>query len=400
MSVKSKEREIVALAKRLSGAMFAMHRRLPFFAMLLESCSIHLNRDGRVPTACVDARNRITFGQVFSEALTDLQLMFVLAHEVSHVAFGHFRRCGTREHVLWNVACDYAINQLLDECFRIPEALPAGVLRSEDYDGLSAEQIYERIVRAIRQPETAEAPPGSGGDMDYEAGAADEEVREARLPMPSSERGAADAEEWNRRIAAAASMAKKQGGFPASLERFVEEHLRSKVDWAAQLRQFLRFGVSRDGREQYTFVPCNRRHVHAGLYLPSLVGFEAPKIAFAIDTSGSMGEAEIGQAHAEIDAIRRQFGCPVYVVDCDAAVHSGRWVSPYQSLPLPIGGGGTDFRPVFAHLDEARVAVDVVVYLTDGMGTFGDDPGTPTIWVMTTDVRPPWGDFVQVGVDR
>lgn len=400
MAKKRPAAELVRLSKRLNGAMFAMHRRLPFFAMLLESCSIHLDPTGRVPTACVDDRRRITFGQSFTESITDLQLMFVLAHEVCHVAFGHFARRGVRDPLLWNIAADYAINQLLHECFGLAEALPEGILRDEAFKGLSAEQIHERIVR---DAETDESHVGStGSDMDYEGGSGDgsETVRECRMPMPSSRDGRGDQEEWNRRVAAAASLAKKQGNLPAALERFVEEHLRSKVDWVAQLRQFLRFGVSRDGREQYTFVPCNRRHVHAGLYLPSLVGFEAPRIAFAIDTSGSMGDAEIGQAHAEIDAIRRQFGCNVYVLDCDAAVHSGRWVSPYQALPMPTGGGGTDFRPVFAHLEEERIAADVVVYLTDGYGGFGDDPGLPTIWVMTTDRRPPWGEFVQVGVER
>jgi predicted metal-dependent peptidase len=89
----------------------------------------------------------------------------------------------------------------------------------------------------------------------------------------------------------------------------------------------------------------------------------------------------------------------VYLIDCDSAVHSGRWVGPFEALPLPRGGGGTDFRPVFRHLIDERIAADLLVYLTDGMGEFGDDPGIPTIWVMTTDARPPWGEFVQMGVD-
>ena len=64
-----------------------------------------------------------------------------------------------------------------------------------------------------------------------------------------------------------------------------------------------------------------------------------------------------------------------------------------------VGGGGTDFRPVFEHIEKNRVPVDVVVYLTDGYGNFGGDPGIETIWVMTTHEVPPWGNHIQIGVD-
>lgn len=374
---------------RMTGVIFAMHLRLPFFAMLSESCSIHLDLSGRVRTACVDPQHRITFGAEFAARLTDLQLMFVLAHEVCHVAFQHHARVGTRDRYLFNVAADFAINLLLKDCFATDKALPEGILLDEAYRGLSAEQIYEHVLRDA-------VTANIDSDLDFDAasdGSADGCVRGVRVAIEGGEDG------WRKRIAASAASAKMRGKLPASLERAVEEHLRPKVDWVTQLRQHLRYGISRDGREQYTFVPCNRRHIQAGLYLPSLVGLGAPRIAFAIDTSGSIGPAEFGAAHAEVDSIRRQFECPVYLMDCDSAVHSGQWVGPYEALPMPMGGGGTDFRPVFDHLADERIPVDVIVYLTDGYGEFGPDPGIPTIWVMTTDQRPPWGEFVQIGID-
>lgn len=375
--------------KRVSGLVLALHRHFPFFGMLIESCSIHCDLDGRVPTACVDRHGRMTVSPSFAARLTDLQLMFVLAHEVCHVAFEHFNRTGTRDRAMFNVACDHAINLILADSFANPAAIPEGTLLEEDHRDLSAEEIYERMRR-----EADDSPGSLAGDLDFEGEKAGPPMRSSRLPGV-----APDGDEWRRTIAAAASHAKFRGKFPASLERFVEKHLHPKVDWATQLRQHLRFGLARTGREQYTFLPCNRRHLAAGLYLPSLIGAGSPRLAFAIDTSGSMGAEEIGQALGEIDAIRRQFECPVFVIDCDAEVHTGRWVGVHEPLAAPRGGGGTDFRPVFKHLEDARVAVDVVVYLTDGYGEFGPESRFPTIWVMTTDVRPPWGEFVQVSVD-
>ena len=384
-----------ALVERLGGITFAMYRSFPFFALLAESFTIRSSRD--IQTACVDNRGRITFNPDWIAGISDIQFIFVLAHEVMHPAFNYFGRMGNRNPELWNVAHDYAINLMLRDAFDRKDAMPPEGLIDDKYAGMSAEQIYEQIVRSAKKIKVTalsnDAKESSGdGDGDGD-GQQVEVIRANRAKTPQQE------EEWQSAVAAAATRAKQMGRLPESIEREVGDFLKSKVDWAEQLRQHLRYGVSRIHRDQYTFSPCNRRLVHQGIYFPSLVGYDAPKIAFAIDTSGSMGQAEVSQAHAEIDAIRKQFGCPVYIMSCDADVHSGEWVDPHSELPMPKGGGGTDFRPVFDHLKDERIPVDVVVYLTDGYGEFGDDPGIDTIWVMTTHETPPWGSHVQVGVD-
>jgi predicted metal-dependent peptidase len=397
-----------AFAERLHEITFAMYRAFPFFAILAESFSIRTSRE--IPTACVDNKGRITFNPDFVTGLNDRQFIFVFAHEVFHPAFRAFERQGTRDPLLWNMAHDYAINLLIRDHFARPDAVPSGMLIDDKYADMSAEQIYEHIVRnAIRAPKSGmtgdmvqgggdgSGESGDGESGDGESGGSDfsdvKNVRDARAKTPKGD-GA-----WESAVAAAAYRAKQMGNLPSRIEREVDKFIKSKVDWVEQLRQLLRHNVSRVNRDQYTFLPCNRRLIHQGIYFPSLVGFDAPKIAFAIDTSGSMGQAEVSQAHAEIDSIRKQFGCPVYIMSCDADVHSGEWVDPYSPLPMPIGGGGTDFRPVFEHIEKNRVPVDVVVYLTDGYGNFGGDPGIETIWVMTTHEVPPWGNHIQIGVD-
>lgn len=384
----------IALRERLGGITFAMYRSFPFFALLAESFTIRSSRE--IPTACVDNRGRITFNPDFVAGLTDIQFIFVLAHEVMHPAFNYFGRMGSRQPDLWNVAHDYAINLMLRDSFDRKDAMPPEVLIDDGYAGMTAEQIYEKIVRSAKKikmtamSNDAKESSGEGEGDDAPKGGV---IRLNRAKTPQQQ------EEWQSAVASAATRAKQMGRLPESIEREVGDLLKSKVDWAEQLRQHLRHGVSRIHRDQYTFMPPNRRLVHQGIYFPSLVGFDAPKIAFAIDTSGSMGKEEMVQAHSEIDAIRKQFGCPVYVMSCDADVHSGEWVDPYSDLPMPQGGGGTDFRPVFNHIKNERIPVDIIVYLTDGYGEFGGDPGIETIWVMTTHEVPPWGNHVQIGVE-
>ncbi len=370
-----------------------MYRQFPFFAILSEPCDVLLDASGRVSTACVNEHGRIWISAEFADSLTDLQLAFVLAHEVSHVAFGHFARRGSRDPLAWNIANDFVINLLLSECFADSRAVPPGALLDPKYAGMTSEQVYELLMRKARRLRVTWGGPdmvvdGLCGDMPHDA-----IVALAARGVILSANG------WATELARAAARARMAGNLSDGIQRAVNQCIKPKVDWVTQLRQYLSQEVCREGRNVYTFVPCSRRHIAQGTYLPSLVGQGSPRVGFAIDTSGSMDEDDIAAAHAEIDSIRRQYACPMYVMSADMKVWDGEWVDPYGPLPMPRGGGGTDFRPVFEHVVAERVPVDVIVYMTDGEGDFGQDPRIPTIWVMTTHVRPPWGHFVQARVD-
>lgn len=93
----------------------------------------------------------------------------------------------------------------------------------------------------------------------------------------------------------------------------------------------------------------------------------------------------------------------LYYISCDAAIgNEPQRVDTLEELiKQTVGGGGTDFRPVFTHVDEKAYTEDVLpvlVYATDGYGTFPDyEPGYPVIWLMiNTDVEPPFGKVVHV----
>lgn len=75
---------------------------------------------------------------------------FVLAHELLHAGLMHHRRCQGRNPYLWNIACDYVINGWLHE-MQIGMMPSKGLLYDEDLKGLSAESIYDRIVKDLRR---------------------------------------------------------------------------------------------------------------------------------------------------------------------------------------------------------------------------------------------------------
>lgn len=393
--------ELIAdFKERIRGIVFRMYRSYPFWGILVEHCKFYIVPDENTicGTAEVDQKGNVFFSAKFFNSLTDDQLLFVVAHEVAHVAFEHKSRQGTRRDEPWNWACDYAENLVLKSSLgnsgSRDEQFWSRWLVSDKYEGMSAEQIYEEIIKNTIEIQIPSGfiPDLIKGEKNYSGAIL---IRDTRMQNDMNKENA-----WKNAVGAAYARSKMQGWMPEGLERMVQESLGSLVDWREALSQYLRHGVSKIRKEDYTFSPPSKRLIQYGIYLPSMIGVDSPKMAFAVDTSGSMGEAEMGQAIAEIDEIRKQFNCKLYLIECDADVHEGRWIESHEPCPRKFkGGGGTDFTPVFRHIEEKDVHIDVLVYLTDGYGSFGDEePPFDVIWLMTTHLKPPFGEVIQIGV--
>lgn len=73
---------------------------------------------------------------------SDEELKAVVAHEVMHCVLGHLWRRQHRDPLRWNVAADYALNLILvKDGFKFPE----GGLLDKKYEGMSAEEIYQKL---------------------------------------------------------------------------------------------------------------------------------------------------------------------------------------------------------------------------------------------------------------
>ncbi|MHA2501978.1 MAG: VWA-like domain-containing protein, partial [Candidatus Kariarchaeaceae archaeon] len=68
---------------------------------------------------------------------------------------------------------------------------------------------------------------------------------------------------------------------------------------------------------------------------------------------------------------------------------------PWEGRPFK-GRGGTSFIPVFQWVENRGDIPDLLIYFTDGYGSYPpSEPGYPVVWVMTTDHMPPWGDLIE-----
>jgi len=352
----------------------------PFYGSLVFNARTEFVDYGE--TAWTDGKS-VKFNRRFAELLTREEFAGVLLHEVLHIAYLHIPRMlsGNLNRDKWNVATDLVINWQIQQLAqrtqtngRSDVALPKGGLLDPQYAGMSAEQVYAKLPDQLPQDGS-----GLGGDLNQEH--ADQETLSRA------------AEEWRAAVAQAANQARMRGRMPAEVEREVGDLLYPKIDWRDRLKTFVQaFPID------YDYMQRDRRFLHERFIVPALSGERITGVV-ALDTSGSIGQKELQNFLSEVYGILKSFGrVDLWAVSCDAMVRNPQPIESTYDLETykPVGGGGTDFRPVFQWVQEHLPTADFVVYFTDGMGEFGEDPGKPVLWVMTTEVEAPYGVTVRL----
>jgi len=90
-----------------------------------------------------DGRIYLYYNPKFIATLTLPELSAIMEHEVMHLIFEHPAREKGKEHNIWDIACDMAINQMID-------GLPKGCVFPKDFklpDGKIAEVYYEALYK-------------------------------------------------------------------------------------------------------------------------------------------------------------------------------------------------------------------------------------------------------------
>ena len=412
----------------------------PFFATLA------LRLELREDHACVSAwSDGVVLGYnpayIASQSLDAVKGM--QCHEVLHLACGHHTRRGHRDPGLWNRACDLAINPIL---LAAGITLPRGYLDDPAHHGKSADTIYEQLVADLEKSrggaengadqdaapdEDMDAASGgapslggrdrvgaSGGTDDQRsgfrqasggggqsAGPGDNadpgmsgEVRDAprqALDSDGDQTGPDQDDQWRMALTQAARVASEAGNMPADLERLISSLLAPRLGWRDLLRRFL----AETARNDFSWVRPNRRHIHAGLYLPGLDSPELATIAVAVDVSGSVDQPLLDAFAAEVSAVLEDFDARLELLTCDVALTSRRTLTR-QDLPLSLrttGGGGTDFRPPFQNLEQDGVYPACLVYFTDlQCARYPEEPLFPVLWITPDkpERQPPFGEVV------
>lgn len=365
--------------KKMVRARIKLITLQPFFGVLALRLKLVEDDTLKPPTMCTDGKV-IRFHPDWVNNHDAAVCEAAVAHEVGHCALQHMSRRQGRAPKRWNYAIDYATNDMLADC---GFTIPPDWLYNPAFKGMSAEHIYSLL------PEDEDGEDGNNdgpfdGHQDSTATQSPAEVQET-------------AEEWQVATiqAAEAQKTKMQGNLPGTLKRFIDSLTAPKADWRTVLRNFMKA----QAKDDFAWQRPSRKALALGYVLPGLHSEAMEDMTCVIDTSGSITQEILNSFGAEIADIRESVKPNMLRnMYCDAEVNHVDEFTPGDDFKVePHGGGGTDFRPPFRWLEDQDITPTCLAYLTDGYGTFPKEPPPyPVLWVMTTDVQPPWGDVVRI----
>lgn len=406
--------QTLTVQEKLSKAKINAVRDFPFFGLLVMSCEF-VEAPG-CTTMWADGR-RIGYDPVFVENCKPEELAWAIIHEAMHNAFGHIVRAGSRHPVIHNYATDYWINGRLrvaieekqghrgnGQALSIQEVDLARVLDDPNtkilvdvprWGEMSSDEIYAVLIKELLPNGGGkDADPlgqcdgkGMGGDLNWE---------EAKAQgNDTATKSKENAEFWKGQIANAAAVARKQGSVPTGFDRFIDELLNPTVPWQEVLQHYVQPKPA-----DYDFLKPDRRFAGANFFLPDFTG-EMLKVVVAVDTSGSVSPKELTQYISDTCYILRSFETVEgWFIGCDAQVHDFVKIGPEDPVPSKIGGGGgTSFIPVFNKIEQEELDAHVLVYFTDGYGSFpaAAPDGYEVVWiVVNSNVEPPFGHVIHV----
>lgn len=283
--------------------------------------------------------------------LSEEETRFVMAHEILHAALRHDARHEWRDAYLWNVACDYVINMWLTE-MGVGER-PEGLLFDEQFKGLNAEAVYDRIVTDMRTYRKLATLRGTGiGDI---------------LPGDEKwwERGdGIDLDAFYRRALAQGltyHQEQNRGYIPEGLIEEIRALTHPPIPWDVELaRWFDEYFTPVEHVRSYAR-PSRRQSSTPDIPRPSSVpahsALDGRTYGVVLDTSGSMDRGLLATALGAIASYSISRDVPaVRVVFCDAAAYDQGYMPPEDiagSVKVK-GRGGTVLQPGIDRLLQAE----------------------------------------------
>ena len=290
------------------------------------------------------------------------EMRFVMAHEFLHAALRHDLRQEWRDAYLWNVACDYVINQWLSE-MGVGER-PDGLLYDEQFKGLNAEAIYDRIVTDMRRYRKLATLRGVGlGDI---------------LPGQRGSSADLDLDAFYRRALGQGlyyHQEQDRGYLPEGLIEEIRALSHPPIPWDVELARWF--------DEHFTPIEKNRSYARPSRrqsstpdiprpnWIISQAALDGRTFGVVLDTSGSMDRGMLATALGAIASYSAARDVPAArVVFCDAAAYDAGYMRSEdiaQNVKVK-GRGGTVLQPGIDLLEKSEDFPEEapILIITDG----------------------------------
>jgi len=309
-----------------------------FLAPLL--CQLDVDWDESIPTACVGGK-KIRFNPDFMMNLPAEQRGYVLIHELWHVARLHQYRRKDRDLKLWNMACDYRINNDMDvdgyKISKIPD-----ILLDYTYscpEPWAEEDIYKELEK------NADGSTQFMQDIEPEAG--EGEGKEFKEVVAAINKAAIQAKMVDK------SFSLEDVG----LSKLLSDVIKPPVRWDVVLQNWVTDVI----KEDWTWRRPNRRFED---YRPSIDEEEViTSINIWLDTSGSMTQEDLKIALGTLKALMSQYQRLKVTFWCfDTKITSKKEFHTVIPKEIEITGfGGTVFDEPAIEINKRKDDIHIVI---------------------------------------
>ena len=316
-----------------------MDSKLVWYTSVLFGVDVSLG-ESPMGTAHTDGI-KIVIDPDFFKKLSFREATGLLLHELRHITDLHIMRKNNRDALLWNVACDYAINwDIASEGF----SLPSGGLLDSAYADMSAEAIYEELLQNGTSEEANDLQPSD---------IPSQEVLDAVKDI------VIQATQQAQRIIQSTGI----GTIPASILRQVEEWVNPVVPWTTILRRYM----SAKAASQHSWKRPNRRYHPRGLYMPSLYNEQMGPITVFLDASGSVTDKDFNMQVGQFKWIHKNLKPSVLnLVVFDTQIKQVITFKPHEPINVKFTGmGGTNITCVVEYME--KNPCDCNLIFSDGM---------------------------------
>ena len=421
------------------------YRHLSFYSFVIAKMKVKVTTS--IPTAGAGFYNNtynLLINPDFFATLPVEERVAVLIHECQHVILQHIFRKGIREHRLFNIACDIAINQFI-------ENIPKEGMFPETFDfpvKLTAENYYNLLVdeKKDQEKEKEESGEGDGDTCESCGGSGEQEPQEPQEPQDGEggESGEGEGKEpcescggsgktpgtgwkpsnghpdltgqeehtldshdfWDdvtgdeedqakdamQRILNEAAE-KSRGNTPQNVLELMELWATPPViSWKRVLKRYI---ASKKGSKISTIKRRDRRMPNRHDLRGKKTYFDQPSVIVGLDVSGSMSDEEINKGLSEILEVCKVTNSKLQIVQIDTDIQGLEEFDSKSKNFKRKGGGGTDMSEMARFLIKDKTSYDILIMISD---MFIEDVGThqdwrlkkPTLWLNTSGTDVSW----------
>ena len=338
-------------------------------------------------------------------------------HTVLHCVYSHLFIRQNRNKRIWNIACDIMVEYTIDKMDKPCTRRAISYIRQKLYEDLNLNQGYLSAAAIYRQI--------CGFDAETLNKVEQEFYTDSHALWPEEEQSDARMQQAKEKLDKVARQTKMQmeqkgKGEDEEGEQVLMGQLKAQKS-RRSYREFLRkFAVLREE------LHCNPEEFDLNYYtyglqlygnmpliepLETRESMKIEEFVVAVDTSYSTSGELIKNFLKETFTLLTEQNsffrkCKIRIIQCDDRVRTEEVITDFDKIEetvnrfTVIGGGGTDFRPVFRYVEEQIKEGEIknlkgLLYFTDGMGIYPKKrPDYKTAFLFLNDFDndtvPPW----------